>query len=480
LDTNKDPNTYHAQSPFLFWAIVSVACRKFRHHVHLFSLLAQPVVDLAFLWPTTPSNPIYGIQASLLLLIWPFPRFSNVLDHMYPLAGLLIHKVRQTGFHRPQASHEFYLIEGKPARLTDAEIGIRKDLWARCVHAYQSISIAKGHLPGRMIGAVGGYHTETSDKSLELQLQCQDIVVQCCTAVSDNGLLGNISDAQANAVAIIVRVFDTRLRDLEVETLTRRASELTQQSTGFPALTITENLHVQSARLNILVFSLFVRSPGATDDMDEPVQLLLSTARTVLDLIKRLVQLATFPPSPPNHVVDTFLISTFTILRIAKIYPKNVWVADAESCINSCKLLARSLSSNENDSLFKTATMLDDLWRNPRAYRRPDGSADAPIAYLGRLSAGLVIDAVSKWHDIADTFSAVGLSGPGQGPSMGQPSEAQCEFSPFFQSLVGSDTCMTSDFADPSYSFKHRFSRHVCELDSAVHDWKYCADVQRG
>jgi hypothetical protein len=214
--------------------------------------------------------------------------------------------------------------------------------------------------------------------------------------------------------------------------------------------------------------------------MDEPVQLLLSTARTVLDLIKRLVQLATFPPSPPNHVVDTFLISTFTILRIAKIYPKNVWVADAESCINSCKLLARSLSSNENDSLFKTATMLDDLWRNPRAYRRPDGSADAPIAYLGRLSAGLVIDAVSKWHDIADTFSAVGLSGPGQGPSMGQPSEAQCEFSPFFQSLVGSDTCMTSDFADPSYSFKHRFSRHVCELDSAVHDWKYCADVQWG
>lgn len=181
----------------MFWAIVSVACRNSRNHAHLFSLLAQPVVDLAFLWPTTPSNPIHGIQASLPLLTWPFPRFSNVLDHMYPLAGLLIHKVRQAGFHRPQASHEFYLIEGKPARLTDAEIGCRKDLWACCVHAYQSISIVKGHLPGRMIGAAGGCHTQTSNKSLELQLQCQDVVVQCCTAVAENGHFGIISDAQA-------------------------------------------------------------------------------------------------------------------------------------------------------------------------------------------------------------------------------------------------------------------------------------------
>ncbi|THW94258.1 hypothetical protein D6D17_08004 [Aureobasidium pullulans] len=268
-DTLTHPNTYHAQSVFLFWAVISVACRKSRQYVHLFSLLAQPVAELAFLWPTTASNPIHGIQASLLLLTWPFPRFSNVLDFMYPLAGLIFHKVRQAGFHRPKAGHEFYLVEGKPARLTDAEVALRKDLWARCVLSYQSISIAKGHLPGRMIGAVGAYHTETTDRSLELQLQCQDII--------------------ANAVAIIIRVFDTRVRDLEVEKLTRLAKELTQEITGFSTLTVTENLHVQSARLNILVFSLFIPSLGATDDMVEPIQLLLSTAKSVLDLVKRVV-----------------------------------------------------------------------------------------------------------------------------------------------------------------------------------------------
>ncbi|CAD0099873.1 unnamed protein product [Aureobasidium mustum] len=135
-----------------------------------------------------------------------------------------------------------------------------------------------------------------------------------------------MSDAQANAVAIIVRVFDTRLRDLEVDKLTKLASGLTQETTGFPTLTVTENL---------------------------------------------------------------------------------------------CKLLARSLSSNENDALFKTAMMLDDLWRNPRAYRTADGSADAPIAYLGRLSAGVVIDAVSKWHDIVDTAPTPGISAPVEGLSIG-------------------------------------------------------------
>ncbi|CAC9894603.1 unnamed protein product [Aureobasidium pullulans] len=210
-----------------------------------------------------------------------------------------------------------------------------------------------------------------------------------------------MSDAQANAVAIIIRVFDTRVRDLEVEKLTRLAKELTQEITGFSTLTVTENLHVQSARLNILVFSLFIPSSGATDDMVEPIQLLLSTAKSVLDLVKRVVQLPTFPPSPPNHIVDTFLISTFTILRIAKIYPNNVWVADAESCINSCM-------------------MLDDLWGNPRAYRKPDGSADAPIGYLGRLSAGLVMDAASKWHEIVDSTSMLGISGLTEGVLIGQ------------------------------------------------------------
>ncbi|THV91368.1 hypothetical protein D6D24_07451 [Aureobasidium pullulans] len=240
------------------------------------------------------------------------------------------------------------------------------------------------------------------------------------TGCEIDGLFSIYSDAQANAVAIIIRVFDTRVRDLEVEKLTRLAKELTQEITGFSTLTVTENLHVQSARLNILVFSLFIPSSGATDDMVEPIQLLLSTAKSVLDLVKRVVQLPTFPPSPPNHIVDTFLISTFTILRIAKIYPNNVWVADAESCINSCKLLARSLSSNDNDALFKTGMMLDDLWGNPRAYRKPDGSADAPIGYLGRLSAGLVMDAASKWHEIVDSTSMLGISGLTEGVLIGQ------------------------------------------------------------
>ncbi|KAI5194234.1 hypothetical protein E4T39_08725 [Aureobasidium subglaciale] len=400
LDPHTVPNTYHAQSKFLFWAIISVACRKAPFYLHLFSALAQSVSELAFLWPATTSKPIHGIQGSLLLLTWPFPRFANTLDVTYPLAGLLIHKAKQAGFHRSRASHEFYFGEGKAARLTDPEIAMRKDLWARCVYAYQSISIAKGHLPGRMSSSVSGYHTETSDHSLELQLKCQDIVVQCCIAVADNVLYGELSPNQSHAIYTIVRIFDTRLQDLEVENLTKMASQSPNGTFPISNLPVADKLHIQSARLNVQIFNLFIPSPRKLNDVDEPVRLLLSTARTVVDLIKKLVQLPSFPLSPPNLIIEALILASFTIIRVFKTGPSDPRDTEAEGCINDCKHLARALSSNANDALAKTAIMLEDLWKHPNTYRNPDGSADVPIPFLSRLSAGLVVDAASRWFDI--------------------------------------------------------------------------------
>ncbi|KAG9606253.1 hypothetical protein KCU77_g229, partial [Aureobasidium melanogenum] len=326
-----------------------------------------------------------------------------------------MHKVKQAGFHRPSASHEFYLVAGRPARLTEVEIALRKDLWVRCVLAYQSVSIAKGHLPARVFGSVGGYLTETPDRSLELQLKCQDIVVQCCTAVTENGLLGIMSDDQGRAINIIVRVFDTRLRDLEVEALTSIASRAKLGLADLPFLTTTEHLIFQSARLDVQVFSLFVSHPPKPTDFEDPIALLASTARTVLDLIRKLVNIPSFPPSPPNYVVDALMIASFTVLRIFKTDLGGLRMTDAEDCIDSCKHLARSLSSNENDALSKTATMLEDLWRHGNAYKKPDGTKDVPISFLGRLNAGLVIDAAWKWFDIVNVLPENGMPAPAEG-----------------------------------------------------------------
>jgi len=338
----------------------------------------------------------------------------------YPLAGLLIHKVKQAGFHRPEASHEFYLASGEAAGLSKAEFALRKDLWARCVYAYQSVSIAKGHLPDRTIDALRNYHTRLQDQSLDLRLRCQDIVVQCCIAVSDNGTQGTISDDRANAISVLVRVFDSRLQDLEAEILTRLILPSQQGLANIPTLGITENLHIQLARLNIQVFSLFIRPPACSHSTEEPIPLLYSTAVKVLDLVKRLIQTQSFPPSPHNSIVDALLMASFTILRIAKTYKNDARMEDAGNHIRSSKHLAISLSSNEHDSLSKMAIMLQDLWTHPQAYRNANGSLDVPIPFLGRLSAGLVIDAASKWFESVKSLPEHGMAIPSEHSSRGR------------------------------------------------------------
>lgn len=358
------------------------------------------MATVAFLWPATASKAVYGVQASLLLLAWLFPRFADALDPTYPLAGLLLHKVKQAGFYRLRASHKFHFAGGKAAKLTKPEIALRKDLWVRCVLAYQSISIAKGHLPSRMIGSIGGMHTETSDRSLSLQLKCQDIVVQCHTAVSDNGANDILSRGQSNAIDIIIRIFDTRLRDVEDEILKNGASGSVGSTITVLDTTILDKFHIYLARLHVRVFSLFAYPSCEHNHFNDPITILLSIARTVVDLMNEIIHGLGYPPSPPNYMINALIIASLTIMRIVKTNSNDAKVTLSEAYDISCSRLARTLSSSPNDTLAKIATILEDLWKQKNVYKRSDGLADVPIPFSSRLGVNLVLDAASRWYDL--------------------------------------------------------------------------------
>lgn len=137
LDPRLSPNSYYAKSPFLFWTILSVACRIFPPNPALFSSLSQAVLDLAFMSINSSLKPVYSIQGLLLILTWPSLRDPTKLDTSYPLAGLLIHRAMQIGLHNPRASHEYYFLRERWSRLSESEYAARSDLWAMCVLVYQ-------------------------------------------------------------------------------------------------------------------------------------------------------------------------------------------------------------------------------------------------------------------------------------------------------------------------------------------------------
>jgi len=131
------PNEIHSQSDFLFWAIIAVACRTYPSNSTLFTTLSSSIIDLALLSSNSSSRPIFGLQGLLLFLNWPPLRDSSKLETTYPLTGILMHRAKQLGLHKPLASHEFRSSRERSLRLSESQLAARFDLWAKCVIIYK-------------------------------------------------------------------------------------------------------------------------------------------------------------------------------------------------------------------------------------------------------------------------------------------------------------------------------------------------------
>lgn len=135
LDPQMSPNAYYSQSPFLFWAVIGVACRSYPRNPTLLNALSRSIIEMALLSIASTTSTLHSIQGLLLILTWPFPREMNKMDVVFPLSGLLLHMAMQNGLHIPMLSHEFSKVR-IPAP-SEADMTRRSELWAHCVLVYQ-------------------------------------------------------------------------------------------------------------------------------------------------------------------------------------------------------------------------------------------------------------------------------------------------------------------------------------------------------
>lgn len=389
------PNACHAASPFLFWAIISAACRKSLLYSHMLDSLAQPLTDLAFLSPTTAQEPIFGIQASLIILTWALPRLVSGVDTRYTLAALALHRSEQAGFHRPNASREYQGAAGENTRLAQSELLARENIWRRCVYTYQSIAIARGQVPRRMPIVVDSWRRAPSmDLSFRLQSRSQDLVVQCCTAVEEYGLYEDMSASQCDAISSIIGIFIAQLGDVESEALPRPAAN---SPSSRSELCLSDRLSVLSARLQLQVFYLFLDTSKDMRRLGVSLSALLSTACAVYDSINTIISLPQFPPSPPSYIIQALITASLVIIRLVKTAARQSPDYAAPGYVSGCERLASQLSTSPNDKMARLSAMLGDLWRSETSFKNNDGSPDGRIRVLSRLGAGLQVDTVWRW-----------------------------------------------------------------------------------
>ncbi|RHZ73125.1 hypothetical protein CDV55_108616 [Aspergillus turcosus] len=381
LDVGLTPNAYYAQSPFLFWSIVGVACRSYPKNPTLLTALSRGIVEMALL-SALSTTPWHTVQGLLLLLTWPFAKDKTRSDVMFTLSGMMLHIAMQNGTHIPMSSHEFSRIKS-PAP-TEADMVRRSELWAHCVIAYQNSCIVKGQLArtlNDMHQELGQSHRlfQRIAPGLVLKLRCLDQVTRCSAAVVENGVR-NMSLEQERSLDIILRMYESQITDLE--------SQFT---------TAVDRFHLAMCRLSIQVFHFY---KAETLSSTGCLPRILAAACRVIDFVQSLGQTPGRLVTTPIQINFGLLLASVSLLRILKLYTScDLDLDRARASFFAGINLAKDMSVQQNDSAAKAVFILNQLWNSTKAYRKPDGSAYTALRVRGRLVLSPILDAVWWWRD---------------------------------------------------------------------------------
>lgn len=123
------PDSYYSRSPALFWAIISVAARRYEDDATLLGNLNPCVSKL--IWSNAGLVPLssYTIQALLLLANWSFPCDSQWKDPSLLLVSVAKSAAMQNGLHRPETVQDFRRVKTK---LSEEEFQDAIKLWVGC------------------------------------------------------------------------------------------------------------------------------------------------------------------------------------------------------------------------------------------------------------------------------------------------------------------------------------------------------------
>ncbi|RHZ63781.1 fungal specific transcription factor domain-containing protein [Aspergillus thermomutatus] len=381
LDIGLTPNAYYTQCPFLFWAIIGVACRSYSKNPTLLTALSRGILEMALL-SALSTTPWHTIQGLLLLLTWPFAKDKTGSDAMFTLSGMMLHIAMQNGMHIPVSSHEFSRVK-TPAPSEDDMIR-RSELWAHCVIAYQNSCVVKGQLARTLKDMQQELWLtqrlfQRIAPGLVCKLKCLDLVTRCSAVVVENGVR-TMNLEQERSLDIILRTYESQIADLEAQ-----------------FTSAVDRFHVALCRLHIQVLHFHkIETLSSTGCLPR----ILAAACRVVDFVQSLAQTPGRLVTTPIQINFGLILASVTLLRILKISASHdLDLERARASFFAGINFAKEMSVQQNDSAAKAVFIVNELWNNPKAYHKPDGSVFSPLRVRGRLVLSPILDAVWWWRD---------------------------------------------------------------------------------
>lgn len=128
------PNDCHAQSPLLFWTILTVGSRRYTKDPTLIVLLGPKLIDLAKQAILSHDDILVTIQAFLCICSWPVPFPTLGKDITPMLAGVTLQMALMIGLHVRGVGQDFSRTKLRSDRW---QRDFRTRLWALCITVIQ-------------------------------------------------------------------------------------------------------------------------------------------------------------------------------------------------------------------------------------------------------------------------------------------------------------------------------------------------------
>ncbi|KFY08662.1 hypothetical protein V492_06019 [Pseudogymnoascus sp. VKM F-4246] len=404
LDPRLSPDHYFQSSRLLFWAIISVASRRYSADPTLLSSLSISVPTL--LWSTLQSVPQnhYEVKAMCVLCTWPFPMNSSLLDPTFMLSGTMAHTAMQLGLHRPGNAQDFSKFRIK---LNQEDREDRMKTWAACNIVMQSVSTGYGQPSITFYDwALSPRLPNRADYQLGRDLRHRLRIEKLCDRITKAlyyEVLPSSAATESRDNTGIIRLLDQELVQLE--------AELSMEGTS-AFIFFYLRCAILHLRLHVLV------EPSKPESI---ISSLISLYEACRQLLSMLITAEPSDHEPmegsmsllycPNYTFQMTLAASFALLRLLRSSFKDyIDVGIGRALLNSVILAVRRMSIANNDLPGRLADVLAQLWaKDARSSKLPARLQLGPeqdiiirkevqLKVRGRMSMSVMFDSLLEWR----------------------------------------------------------------------------------
>ncbi|KAF2104101.1 hypothetical protein NA57DRAFT_70314 [Rhizodiscina lignyota] len=372
LDPLQSPNKYYSRSPLLFWAILTVASRRYAADPSLLLSLSNATFQFALQQIDSPAADIHTVEALVLLLSWQFPSTQQHEESGYVMSGALIHLAFKYGLHTAESSQDFVRVK---LNLSECEVRRRRQLWAACIVVYQENSAMIGNaclqIPAPLI-CKEIIRLKCQEPILRLHLQ--GIITRANNAFDENGFAIETA-GEERTLNILIRAYEDEIKMAE---------------SHYQNLTMKEKLYVYFAHLQIQAMNFF-KPPDKIDNVS--LGRLYSVATSLVESVAELEMDTDFIRYSTAYLMRSMALATCILLRLIKTpFVEFINADEAKSLFLTALQLMQKFSVANNDAPARCATAVSRLWRSDRVFKNPDGSHNLRLRVRTRYGMSLMWD----------------------------------------------------------------------------------------